>query len=303
MGSSDQGGDVNLTTTATGGDIGALSPGPGIPGLFTLMIELADITPTVWRRVTIPGDVTLDGVHEVFQAVMGWQGEYVHRFQPGPEQEFGQVYASSPADRMSSATAENVVRLDQLLRTPGDMFSYLYADDPWVARGALESVSRLTSVNRDPVCVAGAGAGPITDVGGPIRHEGVAAWIRAGCPENDVPGLWGTAERLHRWLPAGYHPDAFRVEEMTAALGCLRYTYRDFVGMPYQAEQYLRGALEDEDQSAFIGAVVSIVGPLGMTWFAHRLGLTLDVLEEQLSHRELRREKTVEKIIVWLTID
>ncbi|MDQ1306371.1 MAG: hypothetical protein QG671_2203 [Actinomycetota bacterium] len=39
-----------------------------------------------------------------------------------------------------------------------------------------------------------------------------------------------------------------------------------------------------------------------MTWFAHRLGMMRDVLEEQLSRRELRREKTAEKIILRVTL-
>jgi hypothetical protein len=38
-----------------------------------LRIELADISPPIWRRVEVPLDLTFKHLHDVIQAVMGWE--------------------------------------------------------------------------------------------------------------------------------------------------------------------------------------------------------------------------------------
>ena len=55
------------------------------PSLLTLTIELRGSKPRIWRRLSLPGDLTLDAVHTLFQAAMGWTDSHLHRFQPGDE--------------------------------------------------------------------------------------------------------------------------------------------------------------------------------------------------------------------------
>jgi Plasmid pRiA4b ORF-3-like protein len=60
-----------------------LPPPADEPSLLTLTIELRGSKPRIWRRLSLPGDLTLDVVHTLFQAAMGWTDSHLHRFQPG----------------------------------------------------------------------------------------------------------------------------------------------------------------------------------------------------------------------------
>ncbi len=198
-----------------------LAPPPAEPSLLTLTIELRGSKPRIWRRLSVPGDLTLDAVHTLFQAAMGWTDSHLHRFQPGDEDAYGQPYFITAFDQEEGdeGTREDRVRLDQVLRLPGDRLTYLYDfGDGWEHRVRLESVDPLTPEGREPTCLGGARACPPEDVGGMHGHHEVSAWLRAGAPANEVPEPFEDAEHAHGWLPVDYDPDAFDADEATAAM-------------------------------------------------------------------------------------
>ncbi|TMK55323.1 MAG: plasmid pRiA4b ORF-3 family protein, partial [Actinobacteria bacterium] len=53
--------------------------------VFRLRITLEDVTPTVWRRLLVPGGVPLAKLHHMFQAAMGWTNSHLHSFTIGDE--------------------------------------------------------------------------------------------------------------------------------------------------------------------------------------------------------------------------
>ena len=146
-----------------------LAPAPDEPSLLTLIIELRGSKPRIWRRLSLPGDLTLDMVHTLFQAAMGWTDSHLHRFKPGIGQGYNQPYFVTEFDEEEGdeGTREEGVRLDQVLRAPGDRLTYLYDyGDGWEHRVTLESLDPLTPGDREPVCLGGARACPPEDVGG-----------------------------------------------------------------------------------------------------------------------------------------
>jgi len=198
-----------------------LAPPPAEPSLLTLTIELRGSQPRIWRRLSVPGDLTLDAVHVLFQAAMGWTDSHLHRFQPGGEQAYDQPYFITEFDEAEGdeGTREDGVRLDQVLRVPGDRLIYLYDfGDGWEHRVTLESVHLLTPGTREPRCLDGARACPPEDVGGMHGHHELAAWLRSGAPADEVPDPFEDAEHAHGWLPVDYDPDAFDADEATAAM-------------------------------------------------------------------------------------
>lgn len=198
-----------------------LEPPPDEPSLLTLTIELRGSKPRIWRRLSLPGDLTLDTVHTLFQAVMGWSDSHLHRFQPGTGKSHNQPYFVTEFDEEEGdeGTREDGVRLDQVLRAPGDRLTYLYDfGDGWEHRVTLESCTPLTPGTREPVCLGGAKGCPPEDVGGMHGHHQLAAWWRAGAPADDVPEPFQDAEQAHDWLPLDYDPDAFDAAEATAAM-------------------------------------------------------------------------------------
>ena len=152
---------------------------------------------------------------------MGWTDSHLHRFQPGTEVAYDQPYFVTEFDEEEGdeGTREEGVRLDQVLRSPGDRLTYLYDfGDGWEHLVTLESVAPLTPDYREPRCLAGARACPPEDVGGIGGHHEIAEWLRAGAPAGDVPEPFEDAEHAHGWLPEGYDPDVFDAAEATAAM-------------------------------------------------------------------------------------
>ena len=60
------------------------------PSIYELKITLLDITRPIWRRVQVPSTIRLGGLHDVFQAIMGWTNSHMHQF------EKGRMYWSEP---------------------------------------------------------------------------------------------------------------------------------------------------------------------------------------------------------------
>lgn len=198
-----------------------LPPPPGEPNLLTLTIELDGAEPRIWRRLALPGDLTLDTVHTLLQAAMGWSDSHLHRFQPGVGQAFNEPFfvTEFDQDEGDEGTREEAVRLDQVLREPGDGLTYLYDfGDGWEHRVTLESLTALTPATREPVCLSGAGACPPEDVGGIHAHHELATWLRGGTPADAVPDGFEDAAHARSWLPDGYDPDAFDAAGTTALM-------------------------------------------------------------------------------------
>ncbi|GEM_PF-1826829 len=48
--------------------------------VYELKISLKGIRPPIWRRIRVPGGVTLDRLHRIFQVAMGWDNSHLHAF-------------------------------------------------------------------------------------------------------------------------------------------------------------------------------------------------------------------------------
>jgi hypothetical protein len=66
----------------TSAEPGLRPPPPEVSG-FRVRLDLLGTKPPVWRRLELPGDLTLPRVHDVIQAAMGWTDSHLHRFRTG----------------------------------------------------------------------------------------------------------------------------------------------------------------------------------------------------------------------------
>ena len=48
--------------------------------IYEVRITLKGIQPPIWRRVQVPGILSLGGLHEVIQTVFGWTDTHLHQF-------------------------------------------------------------------------------------------------------------------------------------------------------------------------------------------------------------------------------
>ncbi len=129
-----------------------------IPG-YVLHISLAFSDPLIWRRVQVPGTITLATFHDVIQLSMGWDDSNFHQFLVGKIS-----YEPTSGDsiiRESTKYDERNAQLHDLEEGMGFMFTYLYdAGEGWEHQIYLEEVVPYTRELRYPVLLSGEQACP-----------------------------------------------------------------------------------------------------------------------------------------------
>lgn len=110
------------------------------------------------RVIDIPSATTLDELHNLLQAAIGWTDSHLHRFETSDA-----VYGMGDEDAPTDELLETGVRLDQV----GPRFAYFYDfGDGWV-----HDVEIIGSGDEVPGCRYGEGACPPEDCGGPGGYE------------------------------------------------------------------------------------------------------------------------------------
>ena len=128
--------------------------------IITLKVTLRGSKPPIWRRLQMPGAMTLADLHDAIQGAMGWHDSHLHAFTIGGEQ-FGD---RSVVDDVSD---ENSVTLVELLLSSCILFTYTYDfGDDWEHRIAFEKAGPAAEGDALPRCIAGKRAGPPEDCGG-----------------------------------------------------------------------------------------------------------------------------------------
>lgn len=175
---------------------------------YRIKIVLRDVRHPVWRRVVLPGGWHLGKVHDAVQLSMGWSDCHLHEFESGGER-WGR---SDPHWGMADVRREETARLHELVHEVGDRLSYTYDfGDGW--RHWL-LVEELLAPQRSAACLAGKGACPPEDCGGPWGYQELLAAIAD--PEHPEH-----AERLE-WAGGPLDPKAFNLaaaDEILRSLG------------------------------------------------------------------------------------
>lgn len=189
---------------------------PGPPGLdgrtgdpgpvYQLRIELEEVRPAIWRRVLVPADATLAGLHRVIQAAMGWQDAHLWRFQAR-----GVEYSEGALEGSRSASG---TRLQDVAR-PGDVLRYEYDfGDSWEHRVRVEKALPAEPGREYPVCVAGERACPPEDCGGPPGYEHLLDVLSDPAdPEH---------EDLLEWVGGEFDPEAVELRAINRRLARTR---------------------------------------------------------------------------------
>jgi Plasmid pRiA4b ORF-3-like protein len=137
----------------------------------------------------LPGVLTLEKLHSVIQAAMGWENRHLHVFDID-----GKSYGPPDieVEEEERDLDEDGVRI-HLLLDEGDHFTYEYDfGDTWIHDIEVETVSDVAMLMSQAVCLDGARACPPEDCGGPwgfaefvkvmvdpdhIQHETMVEWF------------------------------------------------------------------------------------------------------------------------------
>lgn len=130
--------------------------------LYLLKIRLLYIEPEIMRRFVVPGNISLDRLHDVIQIVMGWKDCHLHEFSIGKKR-----YAEHPESK-EQGVEECKHRLGDLMKQKGRTFNYTYDfGDSWEHEIVLEDSRYSNSDLQSRIeCLEGTGACPPEDVGG-----------------------------------------------------------------------------------------------------------------------------------------
>jgi len=153
--------------------------------IYQLKVTLKWIKPPIWRRIQVPGSITMFKLHRILQEVMGWENYHLYRFK------IGGIYFGKPDDEMD---VENVFeyKLKDLVTGEKKKIIYVYDfGDGWEHEIVVEKILPPKPDKSYPVCLKGKRACPPEDCGGPGGYYDLVAVLQnPGHPEYNERRSW-----------------------------------------------------------------------------------------------------------------
>jgi hypothetical protein len=173
--------------------------------IYQIKVTLTGIKPPIWRRIEVPGQITLFKLHVVLQVVMGWTNSHLHQFI------IDKTYYGEPDPEFDDWIDENRVKLSQLPLEEKSKFIYEYDfGDSWKHELRIEKILQVSDVKKAPICLKGSRACPPEDIGGIWGYEDFLEAIQdPNHPEH---------EDMMEWVGGQYDPEAFDVDEVNQYL-------------------------------------------------------------------------------------
>jgi len=173
--------------------------------VYQIKIVLAEVKPSVWRRVLEPGSMTLHKLHKVIQAAMGWTDSHLHQFTLD-----ARLFSLPSPEDWEPVEDERKFTLEQLVPFEKTQFFYEYDfGDGWSHSLLVEKIT--TSGSESLVrCLDGKRACPPEDVGGPWGYKDFLKAIRDPNHEEHDSYL--------EWAGGPFDPELCDLAEINAAL-------------------------------------------------------------------------------------
>ncbi len=132
--------------------------------IATVRIELRDSDPPIWREVEVPTSITLQTLHDVVQAAMGWEGCHLWEFTIA-KRRYGEP--SDEDSRDEPAADAGKTRLREVLEPRKTTIDYMYDfGDGWEHRLTVTNVRAGDPGLAYPQYIGGERNGPPEDCGG-----------------------------------------------------------------------------------------------------------------------------------------
>jgi hypothetical protein len=171
---------------------------------LSLKVTLRDTKPPIWRRLVVPGAMTLGDLHQAIQAAMGWDDAHLHAFDIA-----GREYGDP--DSVDGVADAERLSLNAVLTSGVRRFTYTYDfGDNWEHMVLIERPRRPLEAVSYPACIAGQRHCPPEDCGGSWGYQDLLA-VLADPTHPDYP------ERVE-WVGEDFDPEAFSVDVANARL-------------------------------------------------------------------------------------
>ena len=190
---------------------------------YYLHVQLTGIEPPIWRKIVVPGAISLHTLHKMLQVVMGWENAHLYLFRLTINEKTT-VYGLPDPDWDSAGMRirdSRRTKLDATVWTDWLKLTYEYdLGDSWMHQITIEKIEHLTDdkMNEDalwitPRCLAGERACPPEDAGG----IGGYAFLLEALHHPKHP----EHKRLRQWTGAYYDSELFSVQQVNSALAIL----------------------------------------------------------------------------------
>ena len=174
-----------------------------------LRLSLMEHTPTIWRRLLVPGEIKLSKLHLIFQAAMGWEDYHLHIFEID-ESRYGVPHQEYDNDDIDE---EGVILADLVTGRMRFIYEYDFGDC-WRHEVVVESVEPVPLILKFATCIDGQRACPPEDVGGTY---GFAEFLEAiADPDHEEH------ESHLMWVGGFFDPESFSLAAANAALQRVR---------------------------------------------------------------------------------
>ncbi|NNM86205.1 MAG: plasmid pRiA4b ORF-3 family protein [Phycisphaerales bacterium] len=175
-----------------------------------LKITLHGSKPPIWRRVIVPYELTLEQLHYVIQAAMGWYNCHLHAFVVAGQQFSGPAPDGSEDDS-DEFSDECAYRLADLPLKEKMKFRYEYDfGDGWRHDIVLEKMVPPLTTGSRIACTGGKMCCPMEDSGGIWGHY------------NNLEVLANTKHPDHamllEWYGGPFDPEAFDLQAVNVRL-------------------------------------------------------------------------------------
>ncbi len=174
--------------------------------IYQLKIVLLYTSPPIWRRLLVAADLTLDQLHNVLQAVMGWEDCHLHDFSIG-KRRFGRPDPEERLMGVPDSENERSVKVSDVFTKTGSKVRYTYDfGDGWEHEMVLEKRLPTNPDTKYPVCTAGKRACPPEDCGGVPGFYGLLEALSDPTHEDH--------EELSEWIGEDYDPVVFSIDDV-----------------------------------------------------------------------------------------
>jgi hypothetical protein len=184
---------------------------PQTSRIYRLKVTLKDIRPPIWRRLDVPGDITLPTLHRVLQVAFDWQDYHLHQFLvgktcygvPHPDYDWGPPMLDEAKVRLQDVAKRARAKL---------VYEYDFGDG-WQHEIAAEKIMDPEPNVIYPRCLAGKRAAPPEDSGGPW---GYAHKLQVLADPDDPDH-----DEFSEWLGEDFDPEALDIDRINGRLNAV----------------------------------------------------------------------------------
>lgn len=180
---------------------------PKIIRVYTVhaALEPDRISPTIWRRIIVDGNITLSDLHHVLQACFGWEDSGFHEYRDGSNNLYAPAYENGiHPPEAASFFPEDDIQLKCILKNKGDVLRYFYDIwVPWEHRITVKEVKEyeedIEGDSKKVIVISGANACVPEYIATPQDYQELLDAPNPGSEQTDWAELYGGPFRPFYW--------------------------------------------------------------------------------------------------------